>query len=140
VLRGVRNLLAAESAGRDHGGRAVGPLRGRRGNGCTGPAGLTGAPGSPRDDGGTRRPAGLTGAQGKAAPKPAPLPAIRRTSLQDIVSESDQAENWYSESRKFAEIAAYMSQNPSVWVAIDGYTGRRASQCRGGILWLKTYF
>jgi hypothetical protein len=33
---------------------------------------------------------------------------------------STQVEVRYSESVKFAEIAAYMSQITSVWVAIDG--------------------
>jgi outer membrane protein OmpA-like peptidoglycan-associated protein len=60
-----------------------------------------------------------------------PLPAIRRTSLKEIVFEFDRADIRYSESRKF-EIAAYMSQTPSVRVAVDGYTSRRASWCQEG--------
>jgi outer membrane protein OmpA-like peptidoglycan-associated protein len=47
--------------------------------------------------------------------------------LKEIVFEFDQAEIRYSESRKLVEIAAHVSQNPSVWVAIDGDTGSRAS-------------
>jgi outer membrane protein OmpA-like peptidoglycan-associated protein len=65
----------------------------------------------------------VTRAQGEAAPEPVPLPAIRRTSLKEIVFGLDQADIRYSESRKFAEIAASMSQTPSVRVAIDGYVG-----------------
>jgi hypothetical protein len=33
---------------------------------------------------------------------------------------SNRVEIRYSESRKFADIAAYMNPNTSVWVAIDG--------------------
>lgn len=66
-----------------------------------------------RPEGRCKRPAGLTGARGKAASDPAPLPAMRRTSLRSV-SEFDQVEI------RFAEIAAHMSQNTSVWVAIDG--------------------
>ena len=39
----------------------------------------------------------------------------------------DKADIRYSESRKPAEIAAYMSQNPSARLGIDGYTDSRSS-------------
>jgi outer membrane protein OmpA-like peptidoglycan-associated protein len=72
---------------------------------------------------GGQGPAGLTRAQGEAAPVPAPPPAIRRTSLKEIMFEFDQADIRYSKSRKFRRIAAHAGQYPSVRVAIDGYTG-----------------
>jgi outer membrane protein OmpA-like peptidoglycan-associated protein len=76
---------------------------------------------------GVQGPAGLTGAQGAAAPAPLPLPAIRWTSLKEIMFDFDRADIRYSESRKPAEIAAYMSQNPSVRLGIDGYTDSRGT-------------
>ena len=39
----------------------------------------------------------------------------------------DRADIRYSESRKPAEIAAYVSQNPSVRLGIDGYTDSRST-------------
>ena len=79
------------------------------------------APGSFPEDGRTRP--GLTRAQGEAAAEPAPGPAIRRTSLKEIVFELDQVDIRYSQSRKSRRIAAHTGQYPSVRVAIDGYTG-----------------
>jgi outer membrane protein OmpA-like peptidoglycan-associated protein len=112
--------------------------------GAQGSSGLTGAQGSPGMTGaqgfagmtgvqgsagmtGVQGPTGLTGAQGVAAPTPSPLPAIRWTSLKEIMFDFDRAEIRSSESRKPAEIAAYMSQNPSVRLGIDGYTDSRGT-------------
>ena len=92
--------------------------------GAQGSAGMTGVQGSAGMTG-VQGPAGLTGAQGAAAP--APLPAIRWTSLKEIMFDFDRADIRYSESRKPAEIAAYMSQNPSVRLGIDGYTDSRGT-------------
>ena len=39
----------------------------------------------------------------------------------------DRADIRYSESRKPAEIAAYVTQNPSVRLGIDGYTDSRST-------------
>ena len=94
--------------------------------GAQGSAGMTGVQGSAGMTG-VQGPAGLTGAQGAAAPAPAPLPAIRWTSLKEIMFDFDRADIRYSESRKPAEIAAYMSQNPSVRLGIDGYTDSRGT-------------
>ena len=121
--------------------------------GCTGPAGMTGAQGSPGLTGaqgspgmtgaqgsagmtgvqgsagmtGVQGPTGLTGAQGAAAPGSSQLPAVRWTSLRDFMFDWDRSDIRYSESRKPSEVAAYMSQNPSVRLGIDGYTDSRGT-------------
>src|ERR1700687_5435599 len=109
--------------------------------GPQGPTGMTGAQGSPGSPGmtgaqgsagmtgvqgsagmtGVQGPTGLTGAQGSTAPAPL-LPAVRWTSLRDFMFDYDRSDIRYSESRKPSEVAAYMSQNPSVRLGIDGYT------------------
>ena len=48
-------------------------------------------------------------------------------SLKDIMFDYDRSDIRYSESRKPAEVAAYMSQNPSVRLGIDGYTDSRGT-------------
>jgi outer membrane protein OmpA-like peptidoglycan-associated protein len=119
--------------------------------GCTGPAGptgMTGAPGAPGMMGvqgspgmtgaqgsagmtgmqgsagmtGVQGPAGITGAQGAPASSPAPMPGVRWSSLREFMFDYDRSDIRYSESRKPAEVAAYMSQNPSVRLGIAGYT------------------
>ena len=121
--------------------------------GCTGPAGMTGAQGSPGLTGaqgspgmtgaqgsadmtgaqgsagmtGVQGPTGITGATGPAAPNLAPLPAVRWTSMKDFMFDFDRSDIRYSESKKPAEIATYMSQNPTARLGIDGYTDSRGS-------------
>jgi peptidoglycan-associated lipoprotein len=84
--------------------------------GVQGSAGMTGVQG----------PTGLTGAQGSTAPSPL-QPAVRWTSLRDFMFDYDRSDIRYSESRKPSEVAAYMSQNPSVRLGIDGYTDSRGT-------------
>jgi outer membrane protein OmpA-like peptidoglycan-associated protein len=110
--------------------------------GAQGSSGMTGAQGSPGMTGaqgstgmtgvqgsagmtGVQGPTGLTGAQG--APASSTLPAVRWTSLKDFMFDYDRSDIRSSESRKPAEIATYMSQNPSVRLGIDGYTDSRGS-------------
>ena len=112
--------------------------------GCTGPAGpagmtgpqgstgMTGVQGSPGMTGaqgstgmtGVQGPAGITGAQGAPAWT---LSGVRWMSLKDIMFDYDRSDIRYSESRKPAEVAAYMGQNPSVRLGIDGYTDSRGT-------------
>jgi len=94
--------------------------------GAQGTAGMTGVQGSTGMTG-VQGPTGLTGAQGATAPIPSPQPAIRWTSLKDFMFDYDRSDIRYSESRKPAEIATYMSQNPSVRLGIDGYTDSRGT-------------
>ena len=116
--------------------------------GCTGPAGpagptgMTGARGSTGMTGvqgstgmtgvqgsagitGVQGPAGITGAQG--APASSPQPGFRWTLVKEFMFDYDRPDIRYSESRKPAEVAAYMSQNPSVRFGIAGYTDRQSN-------------
>jgi hypothetical protein len=83
--------------------------------GVQGTAGMTGVQG----------PAGITGAQG--APASSPMPRVRWMSLKEFMIRLRQVDIRYSESRKPAEVAAYMSQNPSVRLGIDCYTDLRGT-------------
>jgi outer membrane protein OmpA-like peptidoglycan-associated protein len=89
---------------------------------CTGPRGLTGPPG-PTGMTGAQGPAGQPGLQGQsgmaASQKPGSTGWI---SLRDILFDSDTADLRTSERNKISDVAAYLSQNPSVRVGIDGST------------------
>ena len=103
--------------------------------GAQGSAGMTGAQGSAGMAGvqgsagmtGVQGPTGITGATGPAAPNLAPSPAVRWTSIKDFMFDFDRSDIRYSESKKPAEIATYMSQNPTARLGIDGYTDSRGS-------------
>ncbi len=94
--------------------------------GPQGPSGMTGAQGSTGVTGvqgsagmtGVQGPTGLTGAQGPSA-TPA---ATSWTALKDIMFDYDRAEIRSSEMYKASDIAAYVRQNPSVRLGIDGST------------------
>ena len=92
--------------------------------GAQGSAGMTGMQGSAGMTG-VQGPAGIAGAQGASAS--APQPGTRWSSLNQFMFDYDRADIRYSESRKPAEIAAYVSQNPSVRLGIDGYTDLRGT-------------
>lgn len=92
--------------------------------GAQGSAGMTGVQGSAGMTG-VQGPAGITGAQG--APASSPMPWVRWMSLKEFMFDYDRSDIRYSESRKPAEVAAYMSQNPSVRLGIDGYTDLRGT-------------
>lgn len=110
--------------------------------GCTGPAGpagptgmtgMTGRQGSTGMTGvqgsagmtGVQGPAGITGAQGASASSP--QPEARWTLVKEFMFDYDRPDIRYSESRKPAEVAAYMSQYPSVRFGIAGYTDRQST-------------
>ena len=103
--------------------------------GAQGSAGMTGAQGSAGMTGvqgsagmtGVQGPTGITGATGPSAPNLAPSPAVRWTSMKDFMFDFDRSDIRYSESKKPAEIATYMSQNPTARLGIDGYTDSRGS-------------
>jgi outer membrane protein OmpA-like peptidoglycan-associated protein len=95
--------------------------------GAQGSTGMTGVQGSAGMTG-VQGPVGITGAQGAPAPAPVPQPGTRWSSLNQFMFDYDRADIRYSESKKPAEIAAYVSQNPSARLGIDGYTERGTSQ------------
>ena len=89
--------------------------------GQQGSAGMTGVQGSAGMTG-VQGPAGITGAQGAPALTPSPMPGVRWSSLKEFMFDYDRSDIRYSEARKASEVAAYMSQNPSVRLGIAGYT------------------
>jgi outer membrane protein OmpA-like peptidoglycan-associated protein len=90
--------------------------------GAQGSTGMTGVQGSAGVTG-VQGPAGIAGAQGA----PASSPGIRWTLVKEFMFDYDRSDIRYSESRKPAEVAAYMSQNPSVRLGLAGYTNMQSS-------------
>ena len=91
---------------------------------CTGPAGMTG-PQGPTGMTGSQGSAGVTGAQGPAGMAGARSPAVAGAgwaSLRDFTFDYDRADIRSSEVNQPSEIAAYVRQNPSVRLGIDGST------------------
>jgi outer membrane protein OmpA-like peptidoglycan-associated protein len=91
--------------------------------GPPGPAGVAGPPGpaGPSGIAGVQGPAGSAGAQGLAG---AP---VRWTKFNDFLFDYDNSELRSNETSKVSEIAAYMQQNPSIVVGIDGYADPRGT-------------
>ncbi len=87
--------------------------------GAQGSTGMTGVQGSAGMTG-VQGPAGITGAQG--APASSAMPGVRWMSLKEFMFDYGRSEIRYSESSKPGEVAAYVSQNPSVRLGIAGYT------------------
>jgi outer membrane protein OmpA-like peptidoglycan-associated protein len=92
--------------------------------GVQGSTGMTGVQGSAGITG-VQGPAGITGAQG--APASSPQRSVRWTLVKEFMFDYDRPEIRYSESRKPAEVAAYMSQNPSVRLGLAGYTDTQST-------------
>ena len=93
---------------------------------CTGPTGPRGHTGPPGPTGmtGAQGATGLTGTQGQPG-MTAPGPAASPTgwiSLRDIMFDFDTADIRRSEMNKISDVAAYLKQNPSTRVGIDGAT------------------
>jgi outer membrane protein OmpA-like peptidoglycan-associated protein len=82
---------------------------------------------------GSTGPAGPAGVQGAAGPTGAQGPAgvvERWTSFRDFWFAFDRAEIQPSETSKVSEIAAYMKQNPSLHIGIDGSMDPRGTDPR----------
>jgi outer membrane protein OmpA-like peptidoglycan-associated protein len=99
--------------------------------GPPGPAGVAG-PAGPMGPQGPTGPAGYAGVQGPGGSMGAQGPAgavtvIRWTKFKDILFDFDQSDLRTNETGKVSEIAAYLQQNPSVVVGIDGYTDPRGT-------------
>jgi outer membrane protein OmpA-like peptidoglycan-associated protein len=88
--------------------------------GVQGSTGMTGVQGSAGITG-VQGPAGIAGAQGAPASSP------RWTLVKEFMFDFDRSDIRNSESRKPAEVAAYMSQNPSVRLGLAGYTNRQST-------------
>jgi outer membrane protein OmpA-like peptidoglycan-associated protein len=103
-------------------------MTGRQGStGMTGVQGSTGMTGVQGSTGmtGVQGPTGSTGAQG--APASSPQPGAPWTLVKEFMFDYDRPDIRYSESRKPGEVAAYLSQYPSVRFGIAGYTDRQST-------------
>lgn len=91
---------------------------------CTGPRGRMGAPGPPGMTGATGA-TGATGSPGQPGVAASPRPGASTTrwiTLRDIMFDLDSAEIRPSEMSKISDVAAYVYQNPSYLIGIDGST------------------
>lgn len=94
---------------------------------CTGPRGYSGPPGPAGMTGmtGAQGATGATGSPGQPGRTASPGSAESATgwiSLREILFEYDSADLRPSELSKISEIAAYLNQNPTVRIGIDGAT------------------
>jgi outer membrane protein OmpA-like peptidoglycan-associated protein len=104
---------------------------------CTGPAGMMG-PQGPAGVMGPQGPAGATGAQGPAGLANAPSAAVAGPSwapLRDFTFDYDRTDMRSSELKQPSEIAAYVRQNPSARLGLDGSTDllRGTNQYNAGL-------
>jgi peptidoglycan-associated lipoprotein len=84
--------------------------------GAGGPAG----PAGPAGPMGAQGPAGPTGAQAQAV-------ATKWSSFKDFLFDFDKSDIRPHETNKVSEIAAYLKQNPSVQVGLDGFADPRGT-------------
>jgi outer membrane protein OmpA-like peptidoglycan-associated protein len=90
----------------------------------SGPFGMAGE----RGPAGPMGPAGAAGAQGPAGPAGAQAAAAKQWSLfKDFLFDTDKSDIRSNETSKVSEISAYMKQNPSVQVGIDGFADPRGT-------------
>jgi len=109
---------AARPMGGDTGWKIYGPP------GPAGPAGPAGAqgpagPAGPMGPQGPAGPAGMAGVQGPAGPS--------WTSFKNFLFDFDKSDIRTTQMNEVSEIAAYVKQNPSTKVGIDGHTDPRGT-------------
>jgi len=97
-----------------------------------GPAGLAGPAGPPGPEGapGIAGPpglAGVSGPQGPAGGQGAQGAGARWESFQDILFDFDKSDVRGNEVGKIKEIVAYMRQNPTFEIGIEGYADPRGT-------------
>jgi len=94
-----------------------------------GPFGMAGATG-PMGPAGLQGPAGPQGAQGPAGPAvaaQAQASAAKWSKFRDFLFDFDKSAIRSNETTHVSDIAAYMKQNPSAQVGIDGHTDPRGT-------------
>ena len=122
-------LFAVACTARPNGGPTGWNIQGPDGPagpaGVAGPAGPAGpqGPAGPGGPAGVQGPAGSMGAQGPAGA----VSVMRWTKFKDILFDFDKSDLRSNETGKVSEIAAYLQQNPSVVVGIDGYADPRGT-------------
>ena len=133
LLFGILALFAmgctARPMGGDTGWKVYGPTgpEGPAGlagpTGPAGPAGLAG-PGGPPGLAGVSGPQGPAGAQGSQGVAGA---AARWESVKDILSDYDKSKVRANEVGKIKEIVAFMKQNPTFEIGIEGFADPRGT-------------
>ncbi len=109
--------------------RPIGGDTGWKIYGPAGPQGMVG-PAGPAGPAGPQGPAGVAGAEGSMGIQGASGPTgavVGWTKFKDILFDFDKSDIRSNETGKVAEIAAYVQQNPSTMVGIDGYTDPRGT-------------
>jgi len=84
------------------------------------PAGATGAQGP-------AGPAGAQGTSGSVGPQAQADAAKQWSSFKDFLFDTDKSDIRSNETSKVSEISAYMKENPSVQVGIDGFADPRGT-------------
>lgn len=95
--------------------------------GPQGPVGLAGPPG-PQGVAGLPGPAGAPGPQGVQGPAGARGADVAWQPFGDIQFAFDKADLRPSDAKRLAELAAYLKQNPTFRVEIEGFADPRGSQ------------
>jgi outer membrane protein OmpA-like peptidoglycan-associated protein len=91
--------------------------------GATGPMGPSGPVGTQ----GPAGPAGAQGTSGSVGPQAQAGAAKQWSSFKDFLFDTDKSDIRSNETSKVSEISAYMKQNPSVQVGIDGFADPRGT-------------
>ena len=132
----VLALFAVGCSARPIGGETGWKVYGPTGpQGVAGPAGLAGPQGPPGMAGspgvagaqGMAAPAGPAGPQGPQGPQGPPGTVASWTKFNDILFDFDKSDVRSNETTKVADIAAYVQQNPTTMVGIDGYADPRGT-------------
>ena len=89
----------------------------------SGPFGVAGE----RGPAGPTGPAGAQGPAGPAGPLAQAGAAKQWSSFKDFLFDTDKSDIRANETSKVTDVAAYMKQNPSVQVGIDGYADPRGT-------------
>ena len=94
--------------------------------GHLGMAGATG-PMGPAGPMGAQGPAGTQGTSGSVGPQAQAGAAKQWSSFKDFLFDTDKSDIRSNETSKVSEISAYLKQNPSVQVGIDGFADPRGT-------------
>jgi len=124
LLFGVLALFAVGCSARPMGGETGWKVYGP--TGPEGPAGLVG-PAGPAGPAGSRGLAGVSGPQGPAGAQGPQGVAARWESFRDIHFDFDKSDVRVNEVGKIKDIVAFMKQNPTFEIGIEGFADPRGT-------------
>jgi outer membrane protein OmpA-like peptidoglycan-associated protein len=133
LLLSVLALFAVACTARPNSGPTGWNIYGPAGPpGVAGPVGPMGpqGPAGPGGSAGLQGPAGsvgVMGVQGAQGDAGAAALALHWTKFKDILFDFDKSDVRSNETSKVSEIAAYLQQNPSALIGIDGYADPRGT-------------